>query len=54
MNDDIDAIKMTREIREENYEKLKNKSNEEIILFFRNKSKQIMEELKNQTSVHTT
>ena len=45
MNNNIDTIKMVRTIREKQYEEIKNKSHEEIIEYFRKKSKNVNKNL---------
>ena len=41
MNKKFDAIKMVREIREKQYNEIKNKNHKEIIDYFRKKSEKI-------------
>ena len=40
MENNIDTIKMTREIREKHYQTIQKKSKKEIIEFFRKKAKE--------------
>ncbi len=43
---DINALKLTREIREKQYSEIKNKSNQEIIQYFKNKANLLKKDFK--------
>lgn len=45
MSENIDAVKLVREIRDKNYSELQGKTTEEIIDYFKNKSKLLKKKL---------